>query len=47
MVRQGWAVAYTRYSLRYVPDELIARFADRGIWFGDFTTPEDWRRQHR
>jgi len=47
MVRQGWAVAYTRYSLRYLPDELVARAARRGIWAGGFTAPEDWRRQRR
>ena len=47
MVRQGWAVAYKRYSYRYIPDELIARAAGRGIWAGDFTAPEDWRHQRR
>ncbi len=46
MVRQGWAVAYTRYSFRYLPDELIARWHDRGIWLGDFMAPEDWRHRH-
>jgi endonuclease YncB( thermonuclease family) len=47
MVRQGWAVAYTRYSFRYVVDEVVARVADRGIWSGDFVLPEEWRRQNR
>jgi len=47
MVRQGWAVAYTRYSYRYFADELLARTKRRGIWAGDFTMPEDWRRQRR
>jgi endonuclease YncB( thermonuclease family) len=47
MVRQGWAVAYTRYSYRYLWDELVARFPERGIWSSDFTKPENWRRQHK
>lgn len=41
------SLPYTRYSYRYVPDELIAWAAGRGIWSGDFTAPEDWRRQRR
>ena len=47
MVREGWAVAYLRYSLSYVPAEIEARFARRGIWAGDFTSPEDYRRTTR
>lgn len=47
MVRQGWAVAYTRYSFRYLADEVVARATRRGVWVGDFTAPEDWRRQRR
>jgi len=45
LVRQGMAVAYTRYSWRYVPEELRARWDGAGIWAGRFETPEDWRRQ--
>jgi endonuclease YncB( thermonuclease family) len=44
MVQEGWAVAYTRYSWRYMPQELGARLAGRGIWSGRFEAPEDWRR---
>jgi endonuclease YncB( thermonuclease family) len=47
MVRQGWAVAYTRYSFRYLIDELMARINNRGVWAGDFENPEDWRRENR
>jgi endonuclease YncB( thermonuclease family) len=47
MVAQGWAVAYTRYSWAYLPAEVEARVAERGIWAGDFTTPEEWRRSNR
>ena len=28
----GWAVAYRRYSTRYVKEENAAREAMRGIW---------------
>jgi endonuclease YncB( thermonuclease family) len=46
MVRQGRAVAYTRYSLAYIIDEVAARAARRALWAGDFENPEDWRRHH-
>ncbi|HHN66429.1 MAG TPA: thermonuclease family protein [Thermopetrobacter sp.] len=47
MVRAGLAVAYVRYSRRYVADERAARAARRGIWQGQFTLPHLWRRRHR
>jgi endonuclease YncB( thermonuclease family) len=47
LVREGWAVAYARYSKDYVPAETEARAAQRGIWSGSFTPPEDWRRGNR
>jgi endonuclease YncB( thermonuclease family) len=43
MVREGHAVAYWRYSWRYVPAEIIARLNEAGIWQGDFERPSDWR----
>jgi endonuclease YncB( thermonuclease family) len=46
MVRQGWAVAYTRYSSAYVGDEGIARGAKRALWAGEFENPEHWRHSH-
>ena len=46
MVRAGLAVAYVRYSRRYVADERAARAARRGIWQGHFTLPHLWRRRH-
>ncbi|WP_237217031.1 thermonuclease family protein, partial [Falsiroseomonas oryziterrae] len=45
LVRQGLAVAYTRYSWRYLPQELRARWDGAGLWSGRFETPEEWRRQ--
>ena len=47
MVREGWAVAYVRYSRRYVPAEADAKVARRGIWRGTFTPPETWRHSSR
>jgi endonuclease YncB( thermonuclease family) len=47
MVREGWAVAYRRYSRDYVADEAGARSAGRNIWSGSFVMPWDWRRGAR
>jgi len=44
MVRAGFATAYRRYSDDYVDEEREARAARRGIWAGEFTPPEDYRR---
>ena len=44
MVRQGWALAYRRYSRAYVGAEGTARAAKRGIWRGQFVAPWEWRR---
>ena len=44
MVRQGHAVAYTRYSHRYVLEERAARRENAGAWAYGFTQPEAWRR---
>lgn len=45
MVRDGWAVAFERYSMDYVLQEQEARAAKRGLWEGTFTPPEVWRRK--
>jgi endonuclease YncB( thermonuclease family) len=47
MVRQGHAVAYTRYSANYVAAEAEARKAKLGIWAGTFERPDEWRRSQR
>lgn len=45
LVRDGHALDYTRYSKgAYLSDELRARRAEAGVWQGDFSRPEDWRR---
>ena len=43
-VRRGHAVAYTRYSQRYVLQERAARRENAGAWAHGFTHPEAWRR---
>jgi endonuclease YncB( thermonuclease family) len=47
MVREGHAVAYTKYSNDYVLAEQDARVARRGIWSGQFERPQNWRQQKR
>jgi endonuclease YncB( thermonuclease family) len=44
MARSGFATAYRRYSNDYVDEENEARAARRGIWAGEFTPPEAYRR---
>jgi endonuclease YncB( thermonuclease family) len=44
MVESGNAMAYRRYSSRYIPQEKFARANGIGIWSMSFTAPWDWRR---
>lgn len=44
LVRHGLAIAYRRYSEKYVGEENEARATKRGIWQGAFEEPEAWRR---
>jgi hypothetical protein len=43
MVRYGWALAFVKYSDRYVGDEATAHDAKAGIWAGAFIAPWNWR----
>lgn len=43
LVRDGLAVAHKDYSKRYVPQEIAARLAKRGIWATEFLSPREWR----
>lgn len=47
MVRSGWALAYTKYSLDYTTDEKMAAIESVGIWSGAFVRPSPWRRGDR
>ena len=44
MVRQGYAVAYKKYSKDYIKDENYAKENKLGIWRGDFIRPNKWRK---
>jgi len=46
MVRNGFAVAYKRYSNDYVRDEDFAKENKLGLWEGSFTMPEKWRKRN-
>lgn len=47
MVSHGWAVAYRRYSIRYISNEDDARLNQRNLWSGAFEMPWQWRTKHR
>jgi len=44
LVKNGYAIAYKKYSKKYVLDEQYAKENELGIWKGAFTEPEKWRR---
>ena len=44
MVKRGWALAYRKYSKKYVTDEAIAKLNNAGMWSGKFIAPWKWRR---
>lgn len=44
MVESGWALAFRRYSVEYVPQEDRARAAGAGMWAGPHVAPWDWRK---
>ena len=45
MVREGWALAYRRFSTDYVDEEAVAKEGKAGMWRGVFTPPWEWRRK--
>ena len=46
MVSNGYAVAYRKYSKKYVLDEINAKNNKLGIWQGKFEMPWDYRRKN-
>ena len=44
MVRNGYAVAYKKYSKKYVSVEREAKREELGLWKGKFDMPWDWRK---
>ena len=47
MVDAGMALAYRKYSTKYVSNENKARKAKKGVWSGEFIYPWDWRKGER
>ena len=47
LVQHGYALAYRRYSTKYVSEEDQARAARAGIWADEFVPPWAWRRGQR
>ena len=46
MVRNGYAVAYIKYSKKYVAQENIAKKERSGLWSGTFEMPWDYRKKN-
>src|SRR5262245_6270366 len=46
IVREGWALAYVKYSFAYQKLEEDARVNQRGLWHGAFIAPWDWRHRN-
>lgn len=45
LVSNGYAVAYRKYSKKYVSNEIKAKNEKLGIWKGKFEMPWDYRRK--
>ena len=45
MVYRGHAVAYLRYSKKYIEQQETAKGLNYGVWAGNFDIPEDWRKK--
>ena len=46
MVKNGWAIAYRKYSKKYIEAEVYAKNNNLGIWQGNFIEPQKWRQQN-
>ena len=47
MVISGHAVAYLRYSGKYLKDQEEAMIKKEGMWSGEFILPEEWRKKNK
>jgi endonuclease YncB( thermonuclease family) len=43
LVRNGWALAFRKYSAAFIADEDYAREHKAGLWAGAFIAPWEWR----
>ena len=46
MVKNGYAVAYRKYSKKFVSQELFAKKEKLGLWSGTFLMPWDYRKNN-
>ena len=46
MVRNGYAVAYKKYSKKYVASQNLAKNDKVGLWIGTFQMPWEWRKEN-
>ena len=46
MVRNGYAVAYKKYSKKYLVSEDLAKNDKLGLWIGSFQMPWEWRKEN-
>ncbi len=46
LVKNGYALAYKKYSGKYIFEEQFARENKLGLWRGTFMKPEKWRRMN-
>ena len=47
LAKNGYALAYKKYSKKYLPDEQYAKNNKLGLWDGTFLRPEEWRRNFK
>ena len=47
LVSNGYAVAFRKYSKKYVPEEILAKQENKGIWQGRFEMPWDYRKSKK
>ena len=47
LVSNGHAVAFRKYSKKYVRDEILAKQEKKGIWQGKFEMPWDYRKSKK
>ena len=47
MVLRGHAVAYLRYSEKYIEQQETAKKLNYGLWAGNFDMPEEWRKKNK
>mgnify|MGYP001250891331 CR=1 FL=1 len=46
MVQNGYAVAYKKYSKKFIAQENLAKREKLGLWVGTFEMPWEWRKKN-